>query len=218
MGIFDQIAGPSAQSIATYADLHKRWSRIEADLQLGAYDPHKEHGWGMKALPQEKTLCLDLPEIDRLTIAKNIVGQHAAWIAFAHQWESEDNQDVTQLSSQVSNLSQAEKEINSHGGCIEGAAKPAPDIETASSTLQTASSIDKGAKEVNKAAKEAIRETAKTTAELVAEGAKGAGAGAFALPWWVWPVGGAAVLVIGAVALAPELLLVGSAAMASRRR
>ena len=72
--------------------------------------------------------------------------------------------------------------------------KTTHDIEKATSGLAAAADVSELAKDVTKEAKEVVKDLAKGATEAITVGAS-------AIPWWVWAVGGAAVLGVAAHAV-----------------
>ena len=214
------VSGPSPEALATWEDLRKRWDRIEADLQIvgSDYDPDAGEGfYGIgKVKEQRKTLCLT--DANRRLARGNIINQHSSWVAFRETW-LRGNEDTTQLQAQVSLLTQAEKEINDLGGCIEGAAKPAPDVTQSTDALKAASSVDAGAKAATNTAKDAVKAGGKGLADIVATvGEKGVGTLLKELPWWAYAAGGTVLLIAGVSYVQPAVRAIKSLRRAPRRR
>ncbi len=177
IGFADWLAGPSSESNDTYADLKHRWRNIAACFELpwlisdATSDGEIYHKKGGS--------CAGIGnfEDDRKaktarwnTTRKNLTIYYKAWVEFATKWEL-GLPEITQLSSQVSNVTMAEREIQAGGGVPPAEPpKPAPDIEAASEELKAAKKVDAEAKRVEKVAKESAKDTAdfiKNTAEDV---------------------------------------------------
>lgn len=156
-GFFDPI-GPTQESKDTYADLEVRWQRIETCLVIG--------GWPRADAPDSMNRCKWPKTASSIgELRHNTAPFYAKWIPFRDRWRSGDF-DLPDLAVQVTNLTQAEREMNAGGADIRDAPKPAPGIEDRSIGLQAADKTDRAAMasaEAVQAASDSVADIAKKT-------------------------------------------------------